>query len=151
MIAGSFSGTLSSNYQITRCISRRVRLGIDIKASQIVGCEDEFPLVNRRVMIGLSLSASSLLLHSPNVESAGLPPQEIPKLCDESCEKELENNEKLNKIIKDILKEKEENERLNGIIAELEAEKEKHKTKKDAMSNRMSKIEDMLKTLIMFG
>ncbi|KAL8242897.1 hypothetical protein R6Q59_013199 [Mikania micrantha] len=57
-------------------------------------------------------------------------------------------NEKLNEIIKDILKEKEENERLNGIIAELETEKEKHKAKKDAMSNRMSKIEDMLKTLI---
>ncbi|KAL8201816.1 hypothetical protein R6Q57_010963 [Mikania cordata] len=88
---GSFSGTLSSNYQITRGRSRRVRLGTDIKASQIVGCDGELPLVNRRIVIGLSLSASSLLLHSPNVESAGLPPQEIPKLCDESCEKELEN------------------------------------------------------------
>ncbi|KAL8263298.1 hypothetical protein R6Q59_024647 [Mikania micrantha] len=87
----SFSRALSSNYQITRCRSRKVRLGIDIKASQIVGCEGEFPLVNRRVVIGLSLSASSLLLHSPNVESAGLPPQEIPKLCDESCEKDREN------------------------------------------------------------
>ncbi|KAL8245680.1 hypothetical protein R6Q59_006896 [Mikania micrantha] len=46
-------------------------------------------------------------------------------------------NEKLNEIIKGILKEKEEKERLNGIIAELEAEKEKHKAEKDAMSNRM--------------
>ncbi|KAL8260505.1 hypothetical protein R6Q59_028458 [Mikania micrantha] len=59
------------------------------------------------------------------------------------------NNEKLNGIIKKILKEKEEEkERLNGIIAELEAEKEKHKAEKDAMSNRMSKSENMLKTLI---
>ncbi|KAL8244326.1 hypothetical protein R6Q59_010584 [Mikania micrantha] len=58
-------------------------------------------------------------------------------------------NEKLNEIIKEILKEKEEEkERLNGIIAELEAEKEKHKEEKEAMSNRMSKIEDMLKTLV---
>ncbi|KAL8233787.1 hypothetical protein R6Q59_019887 [Mikania micrantha] len=57
-------------------------------------------------------------------------------------------NEKLNEIIKEILKEKEEEEkeRLNGIIAELEAEKEKHKVENDAMSNRMLKIEDMLKT-----
>ncbi|KAL8239424.1 hypothetical protein R6Q59_015991 [Mikania micrantha] len=58
-------------------------------------------------------------------------------------------NEKLNEIIKGILKEKEEEkERLNGIIAELEAEKEKHKEEKEAMSNRMLKIEDMLKTLV---
>ncbi|KAL8209183.1 hypothetical protein R6Q57_008595 [Mikania cordata] len=48
-----------------------------------------------------------------------------------------------------ILKEKEEEkERLNGIIAELESEKEKRKAEKEAMSNRMSKIVDMLKTLI---
>ncbi|KAL8255309.1 hypothetical protein R6Q59_033530 [Mikania micrantha] len=61
---------------------------------------------------------------------------------------EPELNEKLNEIIKEILKEKEEEkERLNGIIVELEAEKEKHKKEKEAMSNRMSKIEDMLKTL----
>ncbi|KAL8254580.1 hypothetical protein R6Q59_032801 [Mikania micrantha] len=47
-------------------------------------------------------------------------------------------NEKLNEIIKELVKEKEEEkERLNGIIAELEAEKEKHKMKKDAMSNRI--------------
>ncbi|KAL8259130.1 hypothetical protein R6Q59_027083 [Mikania micrantha] len=55
-------------------------------------------------------------------------------------------NEKLNEIIKEILKEKEEEkERLNGTIAELEAEKEKHKKEKETMSNRMQKIEDMLK------
>ncbi|KAL8249601.1 hypothetical protein R6Q59_006469 [Mikania micrantha] len=58
-------------------------------------------------------------------------------------------NEKLNEIIKELVKEKEEEkERLNGIIAELEAEKEKHKMEKEAMSNRMSKIEDMLKTMV---
>ncbi|KAL8242068.1 hypothetical protein R6Q59_012370 [Mikania micrantha] len=57
-------------------------------------------------------------------------------------------NEKLNKIIKDLVKEKEEKERLNGIIAELEVEKEKHKMEKDVMSNRMPKIEDMLKTMV---
>ncbi|KAL8246332.1 hypothetical protein R6Q59_007548 [Mikania micrantha] len=58
-------------------------------------------------------------------------------------------NEKLNEIIKELVKEKRRRKiRLNGIIAELEAEKEKHKMEKDAMSNRMSKIEDMLKTMV---
>ncbi|KAI3797935.1 hypothetical protein L1987_33200 [Smallanthus sonchifolius] len=93
---GSFSGNLTSNCRITRGRPRRVtaqclRLGIDTKGSQNVGCESELLLVKRRVVIGLGLSASSLLFHSPNVESAGLPPEEIPKLCDDSCEKELEN------------------------------------------------------------
>ncbi|KAL8258567.1 hypothetical protein R6Q59_026520 [Mikania micrantha] len=61
----------------------------------------------------------------------------------------LSSNEKLDEIIKEILKEKEEEkERLNRIIAKLEAQKEKHKAEKECMSNRMSKIEDMLKTLI---
>ncbi|KAK9062659.1 hypothetical protein SSX86_019848 [Deinandra increscens subsp. villosa] len=95
-LAGSFYGILSSNHRTARDRSRRVtaqylRLGIDTKASQIVGCEGEPSLMKRRVVIGLGLSASSLLFHSSNVESAGLPPQEIPRLCDDSCEKELEN------------------------------------------------------------
>ncbi|KAL8188542.1 hypothetical protein R6Q57_029830 [Mikania cordata] len=58
--------------------------------------------------------------------------------------------DELNEIIKEILKEKEEEvekEILNEIIAELEARKEKHKAEKVAISNRMSKIENMLKTL----
>ncbi|KAL8258092.1 hypothetical protein R6Q59_030133 [Mikania micrantha] len=67
----------------------------------------------------------------------------------EKLEKLAKKNEKLNEIIKETLKEKEEEkERLNGIIAELEAGKEKHKAEKDATSNRMSKIENMLKTLV---
>ncbi|KAL8216110.1 hypothetical protein R6Q57_022947 [Mikania cordata] len=49
---------------------------------------------------------------------------------------------------KEIPEEKEEKERLNGVIAELEAEKEKHKEEKEAMHNRMPKVEDMLKTLV---
>ncbi|KAM0012661.1 putative peptidylprolyl isomerase [Helianthus debilis subsp. tardiflorus] len=93
---GSFSGNLSSNHRIIRNRPRRVtaqclRSGIDTKGSQIVGCEGELSLIKRRGVIGLGLSASSLLFHSPDAESAGLPPQEIPRLCDDSCEKELEN------------------------------------------------------------
>ncbi|XP_076943079.1 peptidyl-prolyl cis-trans isomerase FKBP16-3, chloroplastic-like isoform X2 [Bidens hawaiensis] len=89
-------GNLSSSHHVTRGRFRRMRTqclrsGIDTKGSQVVGCESELSLIQRRVVIGLGLSASSILFHSPNAESAGLPPQEIPKLCDESCEKELEN------------------------------------------------------------
>ncbi|KAL8205318.1 hypothetical protein R6Q57_008869 [Mikania cordata] len=63
-----------------------------------------------------------------------------------SCINDLNalENEKLNEIIKEILKEKEEEkERLNGIIAELETEKEKHKEEKEAISNRMPKIDNV--------
>ncbi|KAK1411470.1 hypothetical protein QVD17_38019 [Tagetes erecta] len=93
---GLFSGNLFGNNRITEGRSRRVTaqylsLGVKSKGSQIVGYEDGSALVSRRVVIGLALSVSTLLFHSPNAESAGLPPQEIPRLCDDSCEKELEN------------------------------------------------------------
>lgn len=66
-------------------------LRIRMKASQDIGYEDELTLVKRRDVLGLTLSVSSLLIHSLNAEAAGLPPQEVPRLCDDSCEKELEN------------------------------------------------------------
>ncbi|KAJ0934350.1 hypothetical protein HanRHA438_Chr03g0106411 [Helianthus annuus] len=53
--------------------------------------------------------------------------------------------EKLNLVIKELIKEKdEEKERFNGIIAGLLAEKDKDKVDKDAMFDRMSQIEAML-------
>ncbi|XP_022723099.1 peptidyl-prolyl cis-trans isomerase FKBP16-3, chloroplastic isoform X2 [Durio zibethinus] len=48
-------------------------------------------LVTRRDMIGLLFGASSILLNSPYANGAGLPPAEKPILCDDACEKELEN------------------------------------------------------------
>lgn len=92
----SFAGNLTDNHQITRGKTRRVTtqymsLRIKMKASQIVVYEDDMTLIKRRGVLGLALSASSLLSHSLNAEAAGLPPQEIPRLCDDSCEKELEN------------------------------------------------------------
>lgn len=96
LTGSSFAGNLSNNHQITRGISRRVNarylsFRIGMKASHVVEYEDDSTLINRRNMIGLALNASSLLVPSLNAESAGLPPQEIPRLCDDSCEKELEN------------------------------------------------------------
>ncbi|KAJ0513191.1 hypothetical protein HanRHA438_Chr10g0443761 [Helianthus annuus] len=53
--------------------------------------------------------------------------------------------EKLNLVIKGLVKEKdEEKERFNGIIAGLLADKEKDKVDKDALLDRMSQIEAML-------
>lgn len=71
--------------------AKHLSSGIRMKASQIVGYEDDLTLIKRRDVIGLALSASSLLINSLNAEAAGLPPQEIPRLCDDTCEKELEN------------------------------------------------------------
>ncbi|KAJ0445437.1 hypothetical protein HanIR_Chr16g0842911 [Helianthus annuus] len=57
--------------------------------------------------------------------------------------------EKLNLVIKELVKENdEEKERLNGIIAGLLAKKEKDKVDKDAMLNTMSQIEAMLASTI---
>ncbi|KAL8166545.1 hypothetical protein V2J09_008044 [Rumex salicifolius] len=48
-------------------------------------------LVNRRELLGQFLGLSSFFLSSLNAEAAGLPPEEKPRLCDDECEKELEN------------------------------------------------------------
>ncbi|KAM0036735.1 putative Transposase-associated domain-containing protein [Helianthus debilis subsp. tardiflorus] len=57
--------------------------------------------------------------------------------------------EKLNEIIKELVKEKEEDkERFNGIIGGLVAQMEREKEEKEAMLVRMMKIEAMLTTLV---
>ncbi|XWS13172.1 hypothetical protein CRYUN_Cryun36dG0014800 [Craigia yunnanensis] len=48
-------------------------------------------LVTRRDVMGLLFGVPSILLNSPDANGAGLPPEEKPKLCDDACEKELEN------------------------------------------------------------
>lgn len=54
-------------------------------------CGDEMNLVSRRHLIGLVLGVSTLILDSFDAKGAGLPPEEKPRLCDDACEKELEN------------------------------------------------------------
>ncbi|MFS7951987.1 hypothetical protein Hanom_Chr07g00601691 [Helianthus anomalus] len=57
--------------------------------------------------------------------------------------------EKLNEIIKELVKEKEEDkERFNGIIGGLVAQMEKEKEEKEAILVRMTKIEAMLTTSV---
>ncbi|KAK9665042.1 hypothetical protein RND81_14G086600 [Saponaria officinalis] len=48
-------------------------------------------LVKRRNAIGLFLGLSYLVVESRDAVAAGLPPEQKPKLCDDVCEKELEN------------------------------------------------------------
>lgn len=45
----------------------------------------------RRGLVGVALGASALGLAAFDAVAAGLPPEEKPKLCDASCESELEN------------------------------------------------------------
>lgn len=72
---------------ILRCSSSELR----IEASKTVENGDELPLIKRRNVIGMVVGVSSLLLSSLDANGAGLPPEEKPKLCDDNCEKELEN------------------------------------------------------------
>ncbi|XVF37622.1 hypothetical protein REPUB_Repub20aG0025400 [Reevesia pubescens] len=52
---------------------------------------DGLNLVTRRDVMGLLFGVPSILLNSSDAIGAGLPPEEKPKLCDDACEKELEN------------------------------------------------------------
>ncbi|CDP06229.1 unnamed protein product [Coffea canephora] len=47
--------------------------------------------INRRDVLGMAFGLSSILLFSFSSEAAGLPPEQKPRLCDDDCEKELEN------------------------------------------------------------
>lgn len=50
-----------------------------------------FNNITRRDFLGLSFGVPSLFLNSFDAKGAGLPPEEKPRLCDDTCEKELEN------------------------------------------------------------
>ncbi|KZV57594.1 hypothetical protein F511_03054 [Dorcoceras hygrometricum] len=74
-------------------------LKIQIKASKrqssvikALGNQDYCPFIKRRNLIGISgLGLVNLVVGLSFAEAAGLPPEEKPKLCDDTCEKELEN------------------------------------------------------------
>lgn len=53
--------------------------------------DDSTMMIKRRELIGLVLGSTSFFVDSFNADGAGLPPEEKPKLCDDGCEKELEN------------------------------------------------------------
>ncbi|KAK4254816.1 hypothetical protein QN277_007907 [Acacia crassicarpa] len=47
--------------------------------------------ITRRDILGFAFGAPSLFISSFPAKGAGLPPEEKPRLCDDTCEKELEN------------------------------------------------------------
>lgn len=52
---------------------------------------DEMSSMKRRDLFGVFLGVSSIFLEPFYAIGAGLPPEEKPRLCDDTCEKELEN------------------------------------------------------------
>ncbi|GLT56561.1 hypothetical protein SLA2020_295950 [Shorea laevis] len=62
-----------------------------VKASMARKYGDGLNLVNRREVIGLVLGVPSIYVNSSDAKAAGLPPEQTQKLCDGTCEKELEN------------------------------------------------------------
>ena len=64
---------------------------LKVKSSDTTECTAMFNTGSRRDFLGLALGASGLFFGSLDAKGAGLPPEEKPKLCDEACEKELEN------------------------------------------------------------
>nr|AFK45408.1 unknown [Medicago truncatula] len=70
------------------------RFALKVKSTETRECtaNDIFNTNSRRDFLGLALGVSTLFIHSVDAANgAGLPPEEKPKLCDGTCEKELEN------------------------------------------------------------
>ncbi|RYR19954.1 peptidyl-prolyl cis-trans isomerase FKBP16-3, chloroplastic-like isoform X1 [Arachis hypogaea] len=64
---------------------------VKAKASDTTECAAMVNSSSRRDFLGLALGVSSLFVGSLEGKGAGLPPEDKPKLCDEACEKGLEN------------------------------------------------------------
>ncbi|KAL1561391.1 peptidylprolyl isomerase [Salvia divinorum] len=52
---------------------------------------DECAVMNRRSLMNVGVGLLGLVGGATLAEAAGLPPEDKPKLCDDACEKELEN------------------------------------------------------------
>uniref|UniRef100_A0A0F7H0B2 peptidylprolyl isomerase n=1 Tax=Pelargonium nanum TaxID=59882 RepID=A0A0F7H0B2_9ROSI len=96
---GASGKSLCGTHQGVSCdkfrglVPRCSNLEAGLRVSRTIGCDykAKLSLMKRRDMIGLVFGASTLLLDSYDANGAGLPQEEKPKLCDENCEKELEN------------------------------------------------------------
>ncbi|KAG6422874.1 hypothetical protein SASPL_113256 [Salvia splendens] len=53
--------------------------------------QDECAVMNRRRLMNVGVGLLGLVGGATLAEAAGLPPEDKPKLCDDACEKELEN------------------------------------------------------------
>ncbi|EOY04752.1 FKBP-like peptidyl-prolyl cis-trans isomerase family protein isoform 3 [Theobroma cacao] len=88
---GSASGkSLSANHVV---ISNGGAQGLFVRcsSSKTRKHSNGLNLATRRDVMGLLFGVPSFLMNSADANGAGLPPEEKPKLCDDACEKELEN------------------------------------------------------------
>ncbi|XP_038875118.1 peptidyl-prolyl cis-trans isomerase FKBP16-3, chloroplastic isoform X1 [Benincasa hispida] len=90
---GSASGIQQgiSSDKIRSLVVRCLNGNISVKEWRMKEYGKEFNLTGRREMIGLVCGMSSFVIDALNAKAAGLPPEDKPKLCDNACEKELEN------------------------------------------------------------
>lgn len=54
-------------------------------------CSENSVFFSRRKAVGAVFGMSSIFISSRQAKGAGLPQEEKPRLCDDTCEKELEN------------------------------------------------------------
>lgn len=97
-VSGSaFGKGLFANHQgissdrVQGLVVRCSTLDLKAEASRASEFRDEFNVIKRRDVIGLVFGLSSLFIDSFEAQGAGLPPEQKPRLCDDTCEKELEN------------------------------------------------------------
>ncbi|VFQ64696.1 unnamed protein product [Cuscuta campestris] len=69
----------------------RTSVGAGVQSSNAIERQGQCSVVNRRNLINIGVGLLWLHSGSALVEAAGLPPEDKLTLCDESCEKELEN------------------------------------------------------------
>lgn len=62
-----------------------------IESLKTIEAREECDLMKRRHLMKLGVGVMSLVSGSRFAEAAGLPPEEKPRLCDDECEKALEN------------------------------------------------------------
>ncbi|XLS77940.1 hypothetical protein HN51_062165, partial [Arachis hypogaea] len=81
----------SNASEIRKEVRLEIRSVVKAKASDTTECAAMVNTNFRRDFLGLALGISSLFVGSLEAKGAGLSPEDKPKLCDEACEKELEN------------------------------------------------------------
>lgn len=93
ILVGSTCGRSPSFTPQSILVDKLRRLVVKVKSSETRECTTAmFNANSRRDFLGLALGVSGgLFMGSLDANGAGLPPEEKPKLCDDTCEKELEN------------------------------------------------------------
>ncbi|XVE80997.1 hypothetical protein DITRI_Ditri15bG0026900 [Diplodiscus trichospermus] len=90
-LGSAYGKSLSANQQVTLSNVRAQGLIVRCSSCKTRKYSNGLNLFKRRDVMGLLFGAPSILFNSPDANGAGLPPEEKPKLCDDACEKELEN------------------------------------------------------------